>query len=140
MEFLKNILIDSLNGFALKDIPFFLFQLLSAALLSQIFQIIWKKKYKTNETGSFAIMGTGFALLTVFAKYSVAFAVIALGVIVWMSRGQKKSSRNTISGLIVGIIGAGIGSGNVVLTVLGFIVLMIIFLFLPSIPDHEGAS
>ena len=137
---LKQILTDSLNGFAAKDIPFFIFQLLVAAVLSQVFQIIWNKKYKTDTAKSFAVMGTGFALLTVFAKYSVAFAILALAIVLWMTRGEFKPGNNTISSLIVGIIGVGVGSGNIVLTGIGFIVLVAILLFAPSTEDNEATS
>ena len=137
MDFFKNILVDSLNGFALKDISFFIFQLLIAALLSHIFQIIWQKKYKIKSQNSFALVGTGLALLTIFAKYSVAFSILALAVVLWMSKGEPKNNNNLIANLIIGIIGVGVGSGNVILTGIGFIVLMFIMLFTPSISNNE---
>jgi len=139
MEFLKNILSDSLNGFAAKDIPFFIFQLLVAACLSHIFQLIWQKKYQTDQAKSFAIIGTGFALLTAIAKNSVAFAILALAVVIWMSKGEKPNRSQSVTSLIVGIIGVGVGSGHIVLTGIGFVVLVAILLFAPSNHDNETA-
>ena len=140
MEVLKNILVDSLNGFASKDIPFFIFQLLVAGLLSHLFQLVWNRKYKQNALKSHALIGTGFALLTIFAKCSLPFSVMALGVIIWMSRGERKETKETIPSLVIGVLGVGVGSGNVLLTLIGLFVLVAIIWFSPSIKADEESN
>ena len=48
MELLKNIFIDSLNGFALSDVPLFLFQIICATVLAYILQILLNKKFNES--------------------------------------------------------------------------------------------
>ncbi len=136
MGVIKNILIDSLNGFSTKDIPLFLFQILMAALLAHLFQIIINKKLKINVIQHSALIASALAVLAAIVKYSLPFSVLALAIIIWLRPNQQESLISKIALLIVGLIGVGCGVGSVALTGLGAIVLFCIILFMPLKSDE----
>ncbi|MGV6861468.1 MAG: hypothetical protein ACWA41_06835 [Putridiphycobacter sp.] len=131
METIKNIFIDSLNGFSAKDIPLFLFQILMAALLAHVFQLVVNKKWKSEVINHSALMSTTIAILAAIVKYALPFAVLALAVILWFKPKTDASTISKLSMVIVGMIGVGCGVGSVVLTTLGFGLLLLIILFTP---------
>ncbi len=136
MGTIKNILIDSLNGFSAKDIPLFIFQILVAGLLAHLFQIIINKKWKTGVICNSALIATTLAILSAIVKYSLPFAVLALAVIVWLKPKSTDSTISKIALVIVGLIGVGCGVGSVALTILGTIILFLIILFTPLKSDE----
>ena len=136
MEIIKNILIDSLNGFSAKDIPLFLFQILMAGLLAHLFQIVINKKWKTGVICNSALIATTLAVLAAIVKYSLPFAVLGLAIVLWLKPKQDDSIISKIALLIVGLIGVGCGVGSVALTILGVIVLSLIVLFTPLKSDE----
>ena len=136
MGTIKNILIDSLNGFSAKDIPLFLFQILVAALLAHLFQIVINKKWKTGVICNSALVATTLAVISAIVKYSLPFAVLALAIILWLKPKTDDSSISKIALTIVGLIGIGCGIGSVVLTILGSVVIILIVLFTPLKSDE----
>ena len=136
MGTIKNILIDSLNGFSAKDIPLFIFQILVAGLLAHLFQIIINKKWKTGVICNSALIATTLAILSAIVKYSLPFAVLALAVIVWLKPKSTDSTISKIALVIVGLIGVGCGVGSVALTILGTIILFLVILFTPLKSDE----
>lgn len=136
MELIKNMLIDSLNGFSAKDIPLFLFQILVAGLLAHLFQIIINKKWKSGVICNSALIATTIAILASIVKYSLPFAILALAILLWLKPKQDDNVISKITLLIIGLIGVGCGVGSVALTILGVIVLSLIILFTPLKSDE----
>ncbi|HIP35287.1 MAG TPA: hypothetical protein EYG85_00355 [Crocinitomix sp.] len=131
METLKNILIDSLNGFSANDIPLFIFQILVAGLLAHIFQIVVNKKLKTSIITNSALIATTIAILSAIVKYSLPFSILALAIILWLKPKQNDTYMSKITLFIVGFIGVGCGVGSVILTIFGTLILLFILLFMP---------
>lgn len=131
METLKNILIDSLNGFSANDIPLFIFQILVAGLLAHIFQIVVNKKLKTSIITNSALIATTIAILSAIVKYSLPFSILALAIILWLKPKQNDTYMSKITLFIVGFIGVGCGVGSVILNIFGTLILLFILLFMP---------
>jgi hypothetical protein len=131
MEIINKLLIDSLNGFAVNDIPLFFFQLLTAGLFAHLFQLLINKKWKNNIISNAALISTSVALIASMVKYSLPFAVLALAVLIWFKPNKDETLISKITLLITGIIGVGCGVGSVFQTGLGIIVIMFIILMTP---------
>ena len=131
METIQNIFIDSLNGFALDQIPLFLFQLLCAGMGAHLLQIILNKKVGEKLLEYSALISISMALLASIVKYSVPTAIVAAAVILLLLRGKEKSKLETIGQLLVVLIGVGCGVGNVIQTILGCVIIFTIILFTP---------
>jgi hypothetical protein len=131
METLQNILIDSLNGFSIRFIPLFLFQLLIAGLLGHLFQKIINRKSGEQSLQFGALIAMSVALLTAMVKYSLPFAVMAAAVILLL-RPKKEYSFIQVLGLfLVTLVGVGCGIGSVIQTGIGFVLLATVILFTP---------
>ena len=89
METIKNIFVDSLNGFALSQIPLFIFQLLCAGLLSYVLQLILNKKFKTAVVENGVVTGMGVAVLAAIVKYSVPGSILAAAIVLLFCRTKK---------------------------------------------------
>ena len=136
MDFIKNLLIDSLNGMSVAMIPLFIFQILVAGFLAHVFQIVINKKIKTELIQSLALISTGICVLASIVKYSLPFAVIGLGVILLFSNHRKEESvPQKLALLMVGIIGVGCGVGSVVQTTIGVLFILSVLLFTPLKKD-----
>ncbi|MBK9192246.1 MAG: hypothetical protein IPM77_12465 [Crocinitomicaceae bacterium] len=131
METVKQILIDSLNGMSVDLIPLFLFQLLCAALLSHLLQKIFNSKFSDDTLHYSVLTGTGVALLTSIAKYSVSFSVIAAAAILLFTRNKDASKTQTTGLFLVTAVGIGCGTGSVIQTIIGFVLIGAILFFLP---------
>ncbi|MFD1550871.1 hypothetical protein DNU06_05285 [Putridiphycobacter roseus] len=137
---LQDIFINSLNGFSSKEIPFFIFQLILTGLLVHVFQFLWKINTKEPVSTKYTIVGVVFAFIAVVAKYSVPFAILALAIILWAKNGKNDLNRSSFFKLIIGLIGIGIGSANVILT-LGFFLLLCLLLWLgTNRKDEKGRA
>lgn len=133
---MKKILINSLNGFSANDIPMFIFQLLVAALLVRLVQLVWSKKFNAERGNYFVVMALVFTFMAIVAKYSLPFAVLSVGVILWLGKSENQTENRQLLKLIVGLIGIGVGSFNIVLTImLTLLILMIVWFF----PNKEDA-
>ena len=77
MDLIKEILIDSLNGFSAKLIPLFLFQLLVAGFLGHLLQKIANRKFGSEVIQYGGLIALSIALLSSFVKYSLPFSVLA---------------------------------------------------------------
>jgi hypothetical protein len=131
METIKQILIDSLNGMSVDLIPLFLFQLLCAALLSHLLQKIFNHKFSDDPIQYSALTGTMIALLTSIVKYSVSFSIMAAAAILLFTRNKDNSKLQTTGFFLVVSVGIGCGTGSVVQTIIGFVLLGAILFFLP---------
>ncbi|MEX1000907.1 MAG: hypothetical protein WDZ35_02210 [Crocinitomicaceae bacterium] len=138
MEMIKNLLIDSLNGFSPDYILFFLFQLLVAGFLGHLFQIILNRKFKSEVLRNAALIAVGVALITSVSKYVLPFAVLAAAAIIVLAMNRKdKSEIGSIALFLVVSVGVGCGVGSVIQTFIGAILLFLILLFLPMKDNVE---
>lgn len=130
METIQNIFIDSLNGFSLKYIPLFIFQLVSAALMGHVVQIIINKKFKDQVLNFGALIACSIALIAAMVKYSMPFSV--LGAVLILVLLKKDGERiQTIGLFLIGLIGVGCGIGSVIQTIIGAVLLGAILLLTP---------
>jgi uncharacterized membrane protein len=129
---MKNILINSLNGFSAADIPMFIFQLLVAALLVRLIQLAWSKRFAIATGNHYVLMGIVFTFMAMIAKYSVPFAILSVAVIIWMGRSENSDDTSKLLKLLVGVIGIGVGSANVVLTAVVTTLILLIIWFFPN--------
>ena len=131
MDLIKNLLIDSLNGFSPSMIPFLLFQLIVAALLGHLLQIIMNKKSGDVLLKNSALIAAGIALICAITKFSVPFAIIASALIMVLALKRNMTQAQTLGLFLVGVIGAGCGVGSVVVTVIGFLFIATILIITP---------
>jgi hypothetical protein len=131
METLKNILIDSLNGFSVRFIPLFLFQLLVAGLLGHLLQKIINRKSGEQSVRFGAVIAMAVALLTAMVKYSLPFAVMAAAVILLLRPKMENSFIQLLALFLVTLVGVGCGIGSVIQTGIGFVLLAAVILFTP---------
>jgi len=131
MDVIKNILIDSLNGFSIRDIPLFIFQILVAGILAHVTQMVINKKWQQGVICNSALIAVSITVLTSIVKYSLPFAVMGLAVILLFKPNKEESTISKIALLGVGIIGVGCGVGSVIQTIIGVIFMLLIVLFTP---------
>jgi hypothetical protein len=131
MDLIKNILIDSLNGFSAKDIPLFIFQILIAGILAHLVQLVLNKKWKESVVCNSALIAVVLAVLTSIVKYSLPFAVMGLAAVLLFKNNKEESTISKIGLLIVSIIGVGCGIGSVIQTIIGVIFILLIIMFTP---------
>lgn len=131
METLQNIFIDSLNGFSMRQIPLFLFQLLCAALGGYLFQLVFNKKWNEKLVSYGALTALAVAVLASLAKYSLPIAVLAAAAVLLLVKGKEDKKLTTIGQFILVLIGIGCGVGSVVQTIIGAVLIMLVVLFLP---------
>ncbi len=131
MNFLKDLFVDSLNGFSPRFIPFFLLQLLSAGLLAHLLQKMLNTKFKGLKFGYFALIAVAVALLVALSKNSLMLAVIAAAILIAFVRLREKSSIELIGYFVVGLIGLGCGCGSIIQTLIGSLILFCVILFTP---------
>ena len=81
MDIIKSLMIDSLNGFSPKFIPFFLLQLLASGFLAYLLQRVLNWKFKDQIISRAALYATGITLIVTIAKYSLPFSVLAAAAI-----------------------------------------------------------
>lgn len=136
MEAIKNIFIDSLNGFALNQIPLLLFQLLCAALGAFILQLIVNKKWGEVLLRYSALTGASIALLASVAKYSLPVSVLGAALILLLLGKKVKFQFEIVAQLLVVLIGLGCGVGAVVQTIIGCVVLFAILIFTPITKEN----
>ena len=132
---MKNILVNSLNGFAVADLPMFIFQVLVSLLLVRLVQLIWTKRFNVQRTNHLLIAGLAFTFLAILSKYSVPFAVLSVGVILWMGKAEQRSDNERLLYLVTGLIGVGVGSFNIVLTAIITFLMILIIWFFPNKSD-----
>jgi MFS family permease len=131
MDTIKAFLVDSLNGFSIKYIPLFLFQLITAGLLGYIIQRIINKKFDSKIISYGTVIALGVALICAISKNSLPFAVLAAAAILLLEMNNAKDKNTSLGFFLITIIGIGCGVGSVVQTVIGTVILAIVILFLP---------
>ena len=136
MNFVQNLLIDSLNGFSLRFIPLLIFQLLVAGCIGYLVQLMVNKKFKSKIIERAALLAPIVALLASIAKLSLPFSVIAGSVILILGIKTKLESNNhVLSWIFIVLIGFGCGVGSIVQTVVGVMVIGMILIFIPLKPE-----
>lgn len=131
MEMIKEILIDSFNGFSPKFIPFFLFQLLTAAFMGHLLNIAAVKKFKISGTSVFVLIATLVCLLAALSKFSLTFAVLSAAVILLLLASKRDNNIEVVMTALVSAIGVGCGTGSVVQTFIGFVFVLLVIVFIP---------
>lgn len=134
---MKQIFIDSLNGFSFKYLPLFLFHIMSAVAMALILGLIyrWKTDGEKKEVYTMTLIGLGIALLAALIKISVAFAIAGLIAVLFLRPfTQNKTSEQQVYYFLLAVLSVGCGLGSVVLTGL---VAPIIFLFLLLVPKAK---
>ena len=132
MDLIKNILIDSLNGFSARDIPLYIFQIIIAGLLAHITQILINKKFQTAVICNSALIAVGVTVIASIVKYSLPFSVLGLGLMLLLKSNKKEETViSKIALFIIALIGLGCGVGSVVQTIIGSVFIMLIILFTP---------
>lgn len=135
MDTIKNLLIDSLNGFSPRFIPFFILQILASGFLAYITQRLVNWKFKAEIISRAAIYATGITLIVTIAKYSLPFSVLAAAAILLLGMKKDRSQDELIGLFLITVIAIGCGVGSVFLTALGSILLYAIIVILPLKKD-----
>ena len=128
---IKELIVDSLNGFSLSYLPFFLLQILGAALLAHVFQIIVNKKAKESLLSNSALIASATALLVSIAKASINFSILGAAVLLLFMKFKEEDKWSVIGRVLIVGIGFGCGVGSLVQTIIGAVVLGLIILFMP---------
>lgn len=128
---IKQFIVDSLNGFEFSQIPFFIFQLICAALLGHLTQFFWNKKFSEDKIEYGAVASSATAFLTSVVKYMLPVAIIAAAVILFISKRKESSSVSNLGTMLTLSFGLACGYGSIIISFIGFVFLMTIIAFLP---------
>lgn len=124
MLFIQSFFADLLNGFALSDLPLFLFQLFTSGLIGLVLGRLRKDESKEVNPVLIAVL---FALLAAIVKFSLPLSVLVLTLAVLVSGRFAQRLREDAS-LITFLLSAGAGiscgSGFVIMTLLAFILVL----------------
>lgn len=131
MDLLKEIFIDSLNGFPVKYIPLFIFQLLTAGLIGFVVQFLFKKKWGNYNLEQGILIAVGIATITSIVKYSLPFAIMGAVVVLLLTKNKKYEEIDVLGLVLLGIAGVGCGVGSVIQTIIAFTVIFLIIVFTP---------
>ena len=131
MNALQNFFVDNLNGFALDQIPLFLFQLLAAGLSAFFFQFLLNKKMGEVVVEYAVLTAVSVALLAAVVKLNEPTAILGAAVLVLFLRNAVESKIEAIGLVVVVLLGIGCGVGSVVLTGLGALILYAVVFFTP---------
>jgi len=134
MGSIKQIIIDSFNGFSPADIPLFLFQLFVAGLLGFGVQWVFNRKLNNEQKLSHGILAAIMVcVLVAIAKVYLPFSIIAAAIILLLGNSMKKETLTANLGLATLLIaGAGCGFGSVVQTVLGVALVLTLVMIVPQ--------
>ncbi|MBX7093188.1 MAG: hypothetical protein K1X56_00580 [Flavobacteriales bacterium] len=127
---MKALFSDLLNGFALSDVPLFLIQIASAAILGLLAGLFSKSDEKIYSSALFSSL---FAVLTALVKYSFPLSIMVLVLAVLFSvRFMRfwKDDAAFILYLASAVAGICCGAGYVILTFLSFILIVLPLLWL----------
>jgi len=131
MDLFKQIFVDSLNGFSLRFLPLFIFQLLVAGLLGHLFQKIVNRKFGNEIVEYAGLMALSLAVLASIVKYSLPFAVLSAVLVLFLVRKKEGNFLKLLALFIVGLIGVGCGIGSVFQVTVGFVFIVTVILFIP---------
>lgn len=124
MSYLQSLFTDLLNGYALSDLPLFLVQLFTAALLGWGLSRFMNQE--SSESNPVLLAGV-FAFLTAIVKFSfpLGLVLVALSVLAgfrWVNKAMNE--RSHLLFLLAAAAGIGCGSGSVILTLIAYGVLI----------------
>jgi hypothetical protein len=131
MSIIESLFADSLNGFSIKYLPFFLFQLFSAGLFAYVFQFVINKKAKEKLLENSVLIAVAVTLITSLVKYSLPFSVLGAALLLVAFKTKTESKKELISKVLILLIGLGCGVGSIVQTAIGLAVLGVIIVFTP---------
>ena len=134
MGSIKQLLMDSFNGFSPADVPLFLFQLIVAGLMGFLIQWCFNRKLVADQKLAQGILiAIMVSVLVAISKIYLPFAIIAAALVLLLGNSIKKDSLTANLGVITLLItGAGCGFGSVVQTILGVFILLILVLLVPT--------
>lgn len=131
METIKQVMIDSFNGLSVDLIPLFLFQLLMAGLLGYLAEKILNRKFQQEVVSHSSLIAISVSVLASIVKYSLPGSVLAAAVILIFLKSKENTLVQVIGTFMVLVIGVGCGLGSVIQTLIGFVLLGLVILFLP---------
>ena len=80
---------EGLNGLSIASIKLYLFQLLLCGVLAIITNFLFKRKYKRKISFPSVTAALSLGILVPFAKYSTPMAILTLGVLLLLSKGNS---------------------------------------------------
>ncbi|MBD3635801.1 MAG: hypothetical protein HUJ25_00555 [Crocinitomicaceae bacterium] len=131
MQFIQGLLADSLNGFSLKFIPFFLLQLFSAGIFAFIIQYLVNKKFKEQVLVHAPLIAVTICMVASIVKFSLPFAVLGAAVVILVLGLKQKSQLATIGTVVIAAIAIGCGIGSIVQTFIGVVIIALVVLLTP---------
>ena len=131
MQLIKDLLIDSMNGFSPRFIPFFLLQLLCAGLFAYILQKIFVRKFNIPKIQGYLLIAVIVAIVTTLSKNSLPMAVIGAATLLLFLKDKELKGVELIAFIATIAVGFGCGSGSIVQTLIGTCILGLIIVFLP---------
>lgn len=88
MGFFKEIFMEGLNGLSLASIKLYLFQLLLCGFLAIVTNFLFRKKYNRKISFPSVSVALSLGILVPFVKYSTPLAILTLGVLLLLSKGN----------------------------------------------------
>lgn len=135
MDTIKSLMVDSLNGFSLRLLPFFILQILASGFLAYALQKLINWKFKETILERAVLVSIGITILAAISKFSLSFAVLSAAAILLVGMGGEKSSDQKISLFLTAMIGVGCGVGSVFVTSLGAVFLFSVIIIMPLKKD-----
>lgn len=131
MNAIQNLLIDSLNGFSLDQLPFFIFLVLVAGGLAHVVQLVLNRKTGESTLKYAALMAVTVAVLASLVKNTEPLAILGAAVLLLLLRSKEKSTLETLGKFVILAIGLGCGTGSIIQTVFGALLILIVIFFTP---------
>ena len=131
IAFLKNLLIDSLAGISIRNLPFIALQLFSAGITGLLYLKLCGEKHNPLRLIAVTI---GFTALFMIAFTSVPLSIVA-GSIVLAFLLFKKNPKKAESGMVgeqkivLLLISYAAGSGHLILLAMTLVVLVVFYFF-----------
>jgi len=138
MGAIKEIILEGLNGLSFGSVKLYLFQLLLCGLLAVIAGFLYKRRFKQKISFPLVSIGLSLGILVPFIKYSTPMAIIALGILLLLSKGSdvKKSELPYLFLTLLTIL--AISAGFFVFATIGFTIGAIyLILSRPAIEESE---
>ena len=134
MDLLKELLLNSLQGMKLRDVYFVIFQLSIAGILSLSLKCLFKRKIEKQDNLYLLVpLSVLVALFSMWTQLSVSLAIGLLLVVLLFRPSFNFEKKESVLFLTSGMFAFGCGSGQVFLTLIGFMVVAaIMFVSFPS--------
>jgi hypothetical protein len=129
---MNSFITDLFNGFSPREIPFFIFQLANAVVLSVIILAVVNRSWKLKTHGFYILAAVIVAFIAGLAEFSIPFSIIGGALVVGLFLSGQNAGTNTNANLLplCVLTGFGMGTGFVVITwITFFIIVLPILLF-----------